>query len=108
MGRKERRWEDAAAAAVAYAVEEAVTAIGQMSYKRQPTQSGVFPTDEYQEQIRRLAEICTALVPGLARDPERKPTQVLKTAWGSLNEDQQRWLHASFQEGDHDLRAFLS
>ncbi|WP_329002858.1 hypothetical protein OHA18_06640 [Kribbella sp. NBC_00709] len=88
-------------------MEEAAAAIGEMAYARRATLSDVLTTNEYQEQIRRLAELCAMLAPGLARDPQYPPTQALRAAWKRLNDDQRLWLHTCLKYRGFDLRTVI-
>src|SRR5262245_38476220 len=103
MGMRERRRQDAAAFAITGAMVDAVGLIQNMAYHRKPLPREVFDTVEYQEQIRRLSVVCSALVPGLGRDPTYPPTKALETARDNLEADQLRWLRDALARRGYKL-----
>jgi hypothetical protein len=111
----ERMWstkgrrQDAAATAIAHAVQDAVLLIRMMAYRRERLADGTFPeADDYQEEIRLLADICDTLVPGLRRDlPGYGPVDALQYTWDSRNEHQRRWLEEALAQHDIVVTDFI-
>jgi hypothetical protein len=93
MWKPARRRQDQAANAIALVVQEAILLIRAMAYRREAfTDTPFVDAEDYQEQIRRLADLCDTLVPGLRRGVDYRPTDALQYTWDSREEDQRRFL----------------
>jgi hypothetical protein len=109
MRKRDRRRQDAAATAIAHAVQDATMLIRTMAYRRERLVEGTFPeADDYQEEIRLLADVCDTLIPGLRRDlPSYGPTDALQYTWDSRNDYQRRWLEGTLAQHDIALADFI-
>jgi hypothetical protein len=103
MRRTDRRRQEAAANAIASAVQDAILEIRTLAYRREDLPENVYlETHDHQEVIRLLADVCDTLIPGLRRDlPKHKPTDALQYTWDSRSEDQRRWLRQTL--ADHGV-----
>ncbi|WP_433012900.1 hypothetical protein [Kribbella sp. CA-294648] len=108
MRRRDRRHQDAAATAITHAVHDAILMIRTMAYCRERP-SVIFPeADDYQEEIRLLADLCDTLIPGLRRDLlDYRPVDALQYTWDSRNDHQRRWLTETLAQHDIALTDFI-
>ena len=105
----DRRHQDAAATAIAHAVHDAIVLIRAMAYRRERLMEGTFSeADDYEEEIRLLADVCDTLVPGLRRDrPSYTPVDALQYTWDSRNEHQRQWLKETLAQHDIAVADFI-
>jgi hypothetical protein len=109
MRSTDRRRQDAATTAIAHAVHDAILLIRTMAYRRERLVEGTFPeADDYEEEIRLLADVCDTLIPGLRRDlPNLRPVDALQYTWDSRNEHQRRWLEETLAQHDIAVTDFI-
>ena len=93
--------------AVQELVQAAVVEIRTMAYLRVGPQEGSFPSAEYQEQIRLLADICDTLVPGLGSRGKYTPEQALRYTWESRDDCQRDWIRLTLRECNLEVEDLL-